>query len=503
MMYFLTALNKHLITTSIIVSLLFLGLSLNAAAFSSSEQKIGEKQHAELRDKQALYTEPKLNDYINSIGQTLVSHSSMSQKKFKFFIIDSPEINAFAAPGGYVYINRGLLAYLRNEAELAAVLAHEISHLTEKHHSRQKRAASGSKALTFLSGILTGSGEVAEAVSLYSTAAVKGFGRDMELEADGQGAKYLAAAGYPRQAMIDILSIFKNHERYSRLRAKAAGKKASSSYHGLFSSHPRNDKRLHQLVKTNIQQATSSTTNLREFRKQINGLPFGNNYSNKTVGAINSAAQLPKSRNGKTLKRYLNPQLGLSFLHPELWQVNAGKTAITVTGPALHQQAPKQKPQLSLGAKASNKQTPEQFLRKNYKVGLLQQSEPLVQASLIGHTGTISDSNKKKQQRLAVFYRGRIAYLFTSQWQLKDEFSKSDADYLTIIRSFRPERRMAKSRNTGQQRIHFVKANAKTRFASLAKQAGLGQSGADQLRLINGYYPSGEPRPGEVIKIIH
>lgn len=502
MMHFLTTLNKPLISTAILVGLLAGGFSLNTAAFSSSEQKIGEKQHAELQNKQALYTEAKLNAYINSIGQTLVSHSSMSRQKFQFHIIDSPEINAFAAPGGYIYINRGLLAYLRNEAELAAVLAHEVSHLTEKHHSRQKRAATGSKALTFLSGVLTGSGDVAEAVSLYSTAAVKGYGRDMELEADGQGAKYLAAAGYPRQAMIDILSIFKNHERYSRLRAKAAGKKASSSYHGLFSSHPRNDKRLHQLVKTNAQKTGSGAKNIRAFRKQINGLPFGQNYSNKTVGAVSAAAQAPKSKSGKPLKRYLNSQLGLSFLHPEAWQVKSGKTAITVSGPAPHQQGPQQKPQLSLSAKASSKQAPEQFLRNNFKVGLLQQSEPLVQAGLIGHTGTISDSDKKKQQRLAVFYRGRVAYLFTSQWQMKNDFAKSDADYVSIIRSFRPERRIAKSRNTGQLRIHFVKANAKTRFASLAKQAGIGRGGADQLRLINGYYPSGEPRPGEVIKII-
>lgn len=470
-------------------------VSLNCLAFSNSEQKIGEKQHAELSNKQALYQNPMLNTYINTVGQKLVASSSMKKENFQFFIIDSPEINAFAAPGGYIYINRGLLAYLRDEAELAAVLAHEISHLTEKHHSRQKRAVSGSKALTFISGVLTGSGDVAEAVSLYSTAAIKGFGRDMELEADGQGAKYLAAAGYNRQAMIDILSIFKNHERYSRLQAKAAGKKAASSYHGLFSSHPRNDKRLHQLVKASSGQQTQGKTNRPEFRKHINGLAFGHNYSRKVVGPVTATRQGAgeSQQTSPPSKRYYHRQLGISFLYPEPWQVKTSNKEISVSD--------SQQPQMSISLSGSQKLSPEQFLRQHFNIGLLKQSEPLVQFGLIGHTGIVAE--QQKQRRLAVFYRGRVAFVLASPWLTESEFNTNQASYNLIVRSFQPERRTLNQAKPKGRAIYFVKANSKTRFDSLARQAQLGRNGADQLRLINGYYPAGEPRPGEVIKIIN
>ncbi len=94
-------------------------------------------EHQKLIDNIGIYDDPELAEYVDRIGQRLVQHSSMPNAPFTFTLLDSPDINAFALPGGFIYINRGLLAYLETEAELAGVIAHEIGHITERHHSRR------------------------------------------------------------------------------------------------------------------------------------------------------------------------------------------------------------------------------------------------------------------------------------------------------------------------------------------------------------------------------
>ena len=93
-------------------------------------------EHQRLIDTIGIYDDPETAAYINEIGQRLVANSSRPNDTFTFTLLDSPDINAFALPGGFIYVNRGLLAYLETEAELAGVIAHEIGHITENHHSR-------------------------------------------------------------------------------------------------------------------------------------------------------------------------------------------------------------------------------------------------------------------------------------------------------------------------------------------------------------------------------
>ena len=135
------------------------------------------------------------------------------------------------------------MAYLDTEAELAGVLAHEIGHITERHHSRRKTASFTSKVAAVSAYILTGSGDVYDAASMYGAEIISGFGRDMELEADSAGAEYLHQTGYDVDSMLSVIGVLKDQEQYRRVQAKASGK-PSGTYHGLYASHPRNDLRL-------------------------------------------------------------------------------------------------------------------------------------------------------------------------------------------------------------------------------------------------------------------
>ena len=101
---------------------------------------VADEMHQQMIDAGAAYDDVELQAYVNRVGQRLVANSEEPNETFTFTVIDSPDINAFATPGGYIYINRGLLAYLDSEAEMAGVLAHEIGHITGNHHSRRKAA---------------------------------------------------------------------------------------------------------------------------------------------------------------------------------------------------------------------------------------------------------------------------------------------------------------------------------------------------------------------------
>ena len=121
------------------------------------------EEHEKLIENIGIYDDPELQAYIDEIGARLVANSSMPNQEFTFTLLDSPDINAFALPGGLIYINRGLLAYLDSEAELAGVIAHEIGHITERHHSRRRTQTITNQVAAVSALILTGSGDLYDA----------------------------------------------------------------------------------------------------------------------------------------------------------------------------------------------------------------------------------------------------------------------------------------------------------------------------------------------------
>ena len=157
------------------------------AAMQLHAESIGDEMYRKFVEEGAIYDDPEVQAYITRIGRSLVTSAKRDPDDFTFTVIDSPDINAFATPGGYVYMNRGLLAYLDNEAELAGVLSHEVAHITASHSTERRTAGIASKVLSTTVYILTGSGDLADASNMYGTELVSGYGRDQELEADLHG----------------------------------------------------------------------------------------------------------------------------------------------------------------------------------------------------------------------------------------------------------------------------------------------------------------------------
>lgn len=233
-----------------------------------------------------------------------MAHGGETGTAFTFTVLDSPDINAFALPGGYVYINRGLLAYLESEGELAGVLAHEIGHVTASHHTRQQTAAVTNKVVATTAYVLTGGGDLADASNMYGTEVISGYGREMELEADGLAAQTMYKTGYDTDSLRAVIAVLKDHEQYQRVQATTKGKQVAS-YHGLYASHPRNDRRLKKVINTagrlDLDTPTEDLSVPGEFQRHIEGLVWGDS--------------VPSQRSPD---RYYHNKLGLTFEHPPL-----------------------------------------------------------------------------------------------------------------------------------------------------------------------------------------
>src|SRR5690606_1973026 len=138
-----------------------------------------------------IYEDQAVQDYVEAVGQRVARASDMPDMEWHFTVLDDGSINAFTTGGGYVYIFRGLLAYMNSEAELAAVIGHEIAHVTRKHVSKGQGRSILANIAAIGAAILTGNAAVADMASIGAAAWVQGYGREAESEADRVGMVYM------------------------------------------------------------------------------------------------------------------------------------------------------------------------------------------------------------------------------------------------------------------------------------------------------------------------
>ena len=435
----------------------------------NAEIEKGKELHAEMLQQNPIYQDEELQAYVDRIGNKMASVSHRPELDYVFTIIDSPDINAFALPGGFVYINRGLMTYLNSEAQLAAVLGHEIGHITARHAVRQQTASrsanAASIALIFATGV-----DLRETTSLISGALISGYGREMELEADSLGAEYLFNAGYDPNAMVEVIEVLKNHEDFT----KRTSNRTAVAYHGLFASHPRNDTRLQEVVGKagSLSEQQTGTEDPAQFREQMTGLIVGPSPQNIAGG---------DQRN-----RYYQSLFNYTLIFPEGWSKE--ETTTTVTGMSINQQS-----HIKVEARRlQNAKEPRLYIREDLGIPDLQRSEPLSQFGLAGFTGI----NPATSERIAVLYYGPRAFIITGR--ASEDYS--DETMMESIRSFRPIARN-ETLFANPVQITYIQANGSVTYADLARQSRLPEHQEDMLRLLNGDYPFGEPDAGDWVKI--
>jgi len=215
------------------------------------EYYVGRAVAARITSTYPLYRNDRLTDYLNLIGQTIALHTDQPTTfgGYHFALLDTPEVNAFACPGGIILVTRGMLSSVKSEDELAAVLAHEIGHIIHRDGIAAIQSSRWSEALLVIGSSAArefGPKDTAQLVSLFEgsiddvfkTLVVNGYGREQEKDADAAALGYLAAAGYDPQGLTGYLN---------RLEQGGRGAKG-----GIFTTHPGTDERLENVRRAAV-----------------------------------------------------------------------------------------------------------------------------------------------------------------------------------------------------------------------------------------------------------
>jgi len=280
------------------------------------EQRLGLQEHPKiLQEFGGDYQEdPELTAYVTSLGDQLARTSELPNQKFTFTVLDTPIVNAFALPGGYVYITRGLLALAEDEAEVAGVLAHEIGHVTARHSAERYGNTVAAGVATTLLGVLVG-GPVADAAGGAANMALQSYSRDQEFEADTLGVRYLSRAGYDPKGMSSFLEKLQAH---SRLEAELRGKPGEADKFSIMQTHPRTADRIQKAAQAAGAKPVANPIVARDiYLSKIDGLLYGDNPAQGII------------RNNS----FIHPDLRLAFEVPESFRMINSQAAVLALGP--------------------------------------------------------------------------------------------------------------------------------------------------------------------------
>lgn len=237
----------------------------------SSEIQMGQEADPQIVAQFGLYDDESLQRYVSNLGQELAAVGERPELPWTFRVLDDPTVNAFAVPGGFVYITRGILSHLSSEAELAGVLGHEVGHITAKHSVNQM-----SKAQLTQLGLGLGMIFVPEVAALGDVAGVGlqllflKYGRDDELQADRLGVRYMVRTDYQPRELANVMAML---DRTSRIQ------ESSGRIPEWLSTHPDPGNRVEQIQAEipKVEEGDEDIVRRDEYIRRLDGMVFGNN----------------------------------------------------------------------------------------------------------------------------------------------------------------------------------------------------------------------------------
>jgi predicted Zn-dependent protease len=304
------------------LSLSLAGCSVNPATgkqqlnlYSEAEEiEMGKQADEEIVASVGLYEDPELQDYVADLGMQIASSSERPHLPWSFKIVDDPAVNAFALPGGYVYITRGLLTHLESEAELVAVLGHEVGHVTARHGVNQ-----ASKQALAMAGVGIGLAIFVDpdvedlagiAAGLGMSLLFLKYGRDDERQADDLGLRYVVRTGHDPRQMPELFSVLEGVE-------KVAGVGRLPNW---LSTHPNpgaRRERIQKEVAALQEDFSQAVVNRDGYLRHLDGAVFGDNPRNGYFAG----------------KAFLHPELRFQIEFPEGWETANETTSVSASPP--------------------------------------------------------------------------------------------------------------------------------------------------------------------------
>jgi predicted Zn-dependent protease len=449
----------------------------------SREASVGKEAAAQVAAEMGLVEDPALLAYVSQVGTRVAAHSPRKDVPFSFAIANMPETNAFALPGGYVYVSRGLLALARSEDELANVLAHEVGHVAARHAAQRETRALGVGLLSILgtvaAGALGGEGAASAASQLGQVAGsglIASYGRDQERQADDVGQKMAKAAAFDPSGMATFLGAL---DREVTLRLGGEQRRPS-----FLDSHPAAPERV---ASASARAGTLGT------RGGLAPLPERNAFVARLEGIL--VGEDPAE--GVVRDRvFLHPDLDLRLEFPAGWNVQNGKQAVGA-------QEPKGAALIVLQAQERGddpRAAAEKFLRANAQGLELLEHGAFSGAEAKGYRARARVALSQGTAGAELFWFAHRGTIYRLQCLAAEQnfagfvphFERSAKSFRTLTNEERNSIR--------ERRLHVVSARGGEALAALAERSGNVWK-LEQVALANGIEANARLAAGQRIKL--
>jgi predicted Zn-dependent protease len=451
-------------------------------SFISEEREIalGQENDTQIRKEMGSYDDRALQEYVTTVGLKLAMNSERPGLPWHFTVVDTPAINAFALPGGYIYITRGILAYLDDESQMAGVLGHEIGHVTARHSVNQQ-----SKSTLAQIGIIGGAifapggAQAAQAASTGLGLLFLKYGRDDEAQADQLGVRYTSRAGWDPAGIPRMLTTLGRIEEASD----------SKGVPNWLATHPPADDRVQRVqaavreAEVGAQATTKFTTDRDGYQKRVDGMVWGDNPDQGIVRASS----------------FLHKGLRFAFDFPDGWTIENGQSQVAAKEPggrSVMVLLPVQRPQ--------GRTIEDIAIITMQNAGFRQiDGAPTTVNGVEGYLGTYVgavQSLGRVQARVLHVRHDRSVYLVAGLAPV-DEYPRVIGAFSKSLQSFRGLS-PAEAESIRPNRVGLYTARSGDTWQGIAERQSKGIIKATTLAIMNGHPVNDQPQPGERLKIV-
>lgn len=448
-------------------------------SFMSEAQEISIAQESDpqIKEEMGVYNDPELQRYVSEIGWRMAKISERPHLPWRFTVVDVPAVNAFAVPGGGIYITRGIMPFLDNEAELAGVIGHEIGHVTARHSAQQyTRQISGLVGLTALSIFVPAARPFGDLSSQALGVLFLKYGRGDELQSDQLGARYEARLGWDPAGVPAFLSTL------GRLDEAAGDRRGVPNW---LSTHPDPLSRVDEIqpLVQELKAAGGQFTLSRDaFLQRIDGIVYGDNPEQGIArGNV-----------------FLHPVLRFRIDFPEGWEVQNSPQQVVAKAPGADVFMI-----LQLVRQPRGRNIEEIALNSMSQAGFraVQGGRTTINGldAFVGvYQGQIEGLGAVATRAAHIAYDGKV-YLVAGLVP-PGAFEQADRAFAASIRSFRTLS-AAEAENIRPDRVDFYIVRAGDTWQSIAERGG-GAIKPNTLAVMNKSTPGSQPQPGSRIKIV-
>ncbi len=445
------------------------GKSQFSLVSESQELAIGKDGYQAVLAEYGAYEDGRLGAYVDSVGKRLAAVSHQPNLEWHFTLLDDPTVNAFAMPGGYIYITRGILTHLTSEAQLAGVLGHEIGHVTARHTAQQITQQQIAGLGLGLASI------VSPTVGRYSGAAQQALGllflkysRDDETQADQLGVDYSTRAGYdPREIPTTYVML------------RRVGEAAGQRIPAFMSTHPDpgdRENRTRELARAAATGKTGLVIKSRDFVRRTDGVVYGND---PRQGYFEGT-------------RFIQPEIGFEITFPDGWKTQNSRSAVLAG-------APDKSGVIQLTLADAKGATPSQYVAELLRAQRL--------ASADGTNGTIGGYSAwegrigllQKDGSVAPVTAAFIQRSATQMFQILGQTANGDGPVRNTIHSFR---NASGTRSVTPARIKVITVAQTAPFSSVFSAAGPQAASVEEEAILNIVEPDESVAQGTLVKLV-